>query len=168
MIRNALMFTSILFLFACNQEEEVFFVDTNVTQDQAMARRLTLVSSDVITINNQQFELEAYLWRDFMPVSPVDGQPLISINWLTTVDQSPIPSNIRMIQQYVVYGNLVWQADYCCEPTYPENYKMERVSRNGPKWGPRIKVQVVALIKNTDTNRTYLIRTNEVLIARTD
>lgn len=38
---------------------------------------------------------------------------------------------------------------------YPE-YELERISRNGPKWGPNVKVDVISKINNVDTRKTYL------------
>jgi len=122
----------------------------------------------LVTIDSQDFFLEAYLWRDFMPISPPNGKPLISINWLISVDSSVIPKNIELKQQYVIYDDLVWISQYENETHPTPDYKLERVSRNGPKWGPFVTVKVVAKITDTKTKKNYYLKLDSVRILRTD
>lgn len=168
MIRMLFFAFSLLFLSACDNEEKAIPLDGNVVLDQEMAIQLTNSSAELLTIDGKQYVLDAYLWRDFMPISPPNGRQLISINWLSTVDHSPIPANIQMIKQYVINGNYVWIANYFDDATYPEEFKMERVSRYGPKWGPDVTVLVVSVLKNRDTNSIHLIKVKNVTIGRTD
>ena len=122
----------------------------------------------IVTINSQDYFLEAFLWRDFMPISPPNGKPLISINWLISVDSSVIPSNIELKQQYVIYDDLVWISQYENETHPTPYYKLKRVSRNGPKWGPFVTVKVVAKIIDTKTTKNYYLKLDSVRILRTD
>lgn len=125
---------------------------------------------ETLTIGSSTFVLDAYLWRDFMPISPEDGKPMISINWLVSTDSTKIPENISMIKQYVFFGDEVWEAEYENEapsPSLPE-YKSERISRNGPKWGPNINVDVISQIYDSQTNKNYYIERRGVYVQRTD
>ena len=125
---------------------------------------------ETLTIGSNSFVLDAYLWRDFMPVSPKNGQPMISINWLVCTNSIKIPDNISMVKQYVIYNDEVWEGNYENEaptPSLPE-YKLERISRNGPKWGPNIYVDVISQIRDSKTNKDYYIERKSVYVARTD
>ncbi len=125
---------------------------------------------DTLIIGSNTFVLDAYLWRDFMPVSPKNGKPMISINWLVSTDLTKIPENISMIKQYVFFGDEVWEAEYENEapsPSLPE-YKLERISRNGPKWGPNINVDVISQIYDSQANKNYYIERKGVYVQRTN
>jgi len=125
---------------------------------------------ETLTIGSNSFMLDAYLWRDFMPISPENGKPMISINWLVCTNSFKIPENISMVKQYVIYNDEVWEANYENEapaPSLPE-YKKERISRNGPKWGPAIYVDVISQIRDTKTNKDYYIERKNVYVERTD
>ena len=125
---------------------------------------------DTLTIGSNSFVLDAYLWRDFQPISPENGKPMISINWLINIGMVRIPDNISMVKQYVFYNDDVWIADYENEvpaPSLPE-YKIERISRNGPKWGPNIYVDIISQIHDSQSNKDYYIKLGNVYVIRTD
>jgi hypothetical protein len=124
---------------------------------------------ETLIIGSNTFVLDAYLWRDFMPVSPPDGKPMISINWLISTNLVKIPDNIDMVKQYVFYNDSVWVSTYENE-TRPDQpaHKIEKVSRNGPKWGPKINVDVVSQIHDSKTNKHYYIQRKKVFVERTD
>ena len=127
-------------------------------------------SVDTLIVGSSSFILDACLWRDFMPVCPPDGEPMISINWLISTNLAKIPDNISMVKQYVFYDNEIWISDYENEaptPSLPE-HKMERISRNGPKWGPNIYVDVISQIHNSQNNEDYYIQRKNVYVSRTD
>ena len=125
---------------------------------------------ETFTIGLNSFVLDAYLWRDFQPVSPPNGKPMISLNWLICTDFVKIPSNISMVKQYVIYGDEIWEANYENEaprPSLPE-HELERISRNGPKWGPHIYVDVISLIRDSKTNKDHYIIRKNVYVERTN
>ena len=139
-------------------------------KDKEQIEQLKGKAVDTLIIGSNSFVLDAFLWRDFMPISPKDGKPMIAINWLISTGSVKIPDNISMVKQYVIYKNEIWEADYENEdpaPSLPE-YKMERISRNGPKWGPNIYVDVISKIHNSKTNKDYYIERKNVYVARTD
>ena len=125
---------------------------------------------DTLMIGSNSFVLDAYLWRDFMPISPENGQPMISINWLVSTDLAKIPDNISMVKQYVFFEDKIWIAEYENEAPAPSlpAYKLERISRNGPKWGPKIYVDVISNIYDSKTNKNYYIERKGVYVERTD
>ena len=140
----------------------------NVKKDMDLILELNNKASNVITIDSHTYFLDAYLWRDFMPISPPNGKSLVSINWLISSDSISIPVNFEMKQQYVIYNDSIWIADYENEKHSSPAYKIEKVSRNGPKWGPNIYVDIVAKILDTKTNQDYFLKRSKVYIIRTD
>jgi len=126
-------------------------------------------ADETLTIGSNSFVLEAYLWRDFMPICPPNGKLMISINWLVSTESAKIPDNISMVKQYVFYKDSVWVSNYenvIPTPSLPEN-KKEGVSRNGPKWGPNIYVDIISQIHDSKTNQDYFIEQKNVLIHKT-
>jgi hypothetical protein len=154
---------AISFLAGCEKDEI-----PNVKVDKDLILELDSKVVGVVTIDSHDYFLDAYLWRDFMPISPPNGKSLISINWLICADSSAIPDSIELKQQYVIYGDSVWIADYENETHQTPEYKQEKVSRNGPKWGPNVYVDVIAKLTNTKANRDYYLKRDKVFIIRTD
>ncbi len=95
---------------------------------------------------------------------------MISINWLVCTNSIKIPDNISMVKQYVIYDDEIWETYYENEAPAPNLpvYKMERISRNGPKWGPKIYVDVISQIHDSNTNKDYYIERKNVYVERTD
>jgi hypothetical protein len=163
-----LRFTSIIliaisFITGCKKDDV-----SNINADKGLILELDNKAVGIITIDSHDYFIDAYLWRDFMPISPPNGKNLISINWLIRADSSAIPDNIELKQQYVVYGDSLWMADYENETHQTPEYKQEKVSRNGPKWGPFVYVDVIAKITDTKTNRDFYLKRDKVFIIRTD
>lgn len=167
MFRKIASIVLLTLLISCETEE--VNNDTNVFYGRELISELNKTSLDTIIIGSNPYVLDAYLWRDFMPVSPPDGRPVISINWLRNLDSILIPNNIDLTKQYVIYGDSVWISDYEIEsPPNQIEYKIEKVSRGGPKWGPHINVDVISKIHDSDANEYYFITLKNVYVERTD
>ncbi len=130
----------------------------------------TLLSApEEVQISNQTFFLETSLWRDFQPVCPPDGEPLIALIWVVTKDSSEFPSSITANRLWVIKDKKwVWETNFSNEQTIPWPYKLEKVARNGPKWGPGIYVDVVVMIVDKNDNKKYLLRASDQYIYRTE
>ena len=137
--------------------------------DEGQISQIKEKAVETLVIGSNSFKLDAYLWRDFMPISPENGKSMISINWLVSTDFVKIPNNISMVKQYVFYEDEIWEAEYENEvrPTQPP-HKLERISRNGPKWGTKIYVDVISQIYDSKTNKTHYIIRKGVYVVRTD
>ena len=140
----------------------------NVKVDKNLIQELDSKVINVATINSHDYFIDAYLWRDFMPISPPNGKPLVSINWLISADSSAIPDNIKLEQQYVISGDSIWIANYDNVTHQTPEYKIEKVSRDGPKWGPFVHVDVIAKISDSNTKLDYYLKLKGVYILRTD
>jgi len=130
-----------------------------------------LSSPEQVEINSRRYTLETYLWRDFMPGdSPPDGKPLIALIRIIAIDLLPFPSTLDANRLWVINGQEVWETEFSDEqiPTNPNRkHQLEKIARNGPKWGPGIYVDVVVRIIDYK-NKTYLLKASNQYIGRTD
>ncbi len=133
----------------------------------------TLLSSpEQVEINSRKYTLETYLWRDFMygPNTPPDGKPLIALIRIIAIDLLPFPSTLDANRLWVINGQEVWDTEFSDEerPTDPNRkHQLEKIARNGPKWGPGIYVDVVVRIIDYK-NKIYLLKASNQHIGRTD
>ena len=166
MRKYIIVFTALIILISCEIEDDN---KSNIRIDKELISELNSKSFDTLIIESDKYVLDAYLWRDFMPISPSDGKPMISINWLRKIDSTKIGENIDLIKQYVIYNDSIWISDYENEDlTEQPEYKVKKVSRVGPKWGPKIYVDVISEVRDYNTINEYYIRTKNVYVARTD
>ena len=138
------------------------------SEDPASKIRASAV--ETLTIGSNNLVLEASLWRDFMPmIGSVNGRPLISVNRLVDVNSIEIPDNIGLVKQYVINGDLIWEAAYeeQSAPEMPGNI-IERVSRGGPEWETGISVDVIAEIYDSATRKTHYIKLENARIDRVE
>lgn len=148
---------SCLILFGCEQEPSD---DHQFIYDPAAIEWLLEESCDTIRIDSMKYILEAYLYRDFMPVSPPEGRPMVSLNCLVALDSTEIPRAINLIKQFVIYHDTIWVKDYE-KDDYDDTtrtYQLCRVSKNGPMWEPGVLVDVIAEIYNSTKDSTYYLR----------
>lgn len=129
----------------------------------------TLLSApEQVEIDGRKYVLETSMWRDFMPFSPPDGKPLIAIIWVTATDSLTFPSSVDVCRLWVIKDKEVWEARFSGEQrgSY-DDFKLEKVARDGPKWGPKIEVDVV--VKLVDRGKkTYLLKASNQWVSRTD
>jgi len=121
-----------------------------------------------IVISGSEYTLETYLWRDFMPISPPDGKPLIAIVKVKSLGETAISSKIDATRLWVVKGKEIWETEFTNEQRSAAGDTLEKVGRNGPKWGPRITVDVVVKVIDLKNNKEYLLKASNQDIERTD
>ncbi|MCU0517117.1 MAG: hypothetical protein MUC60_09680 [Oscillatoria sp. Prado101] len=129
----------------------------------------TLLSAPLsVKIENRQYVLSTYLWRDFMPISPPGGKPLIASIRVSASDNKAFPSSLKVDRLWAIKDKgEVWETELAGQGRQPTANQLEKVARNGPKWEPGTKVDVVVRLVDKD-NRTYLLRAAQQLINRTD
>ncbi len=69
-----------------------------------------LAAPDTLNIEDQSIVLTTYLWRDFQPISPPNGKPLIALVYIETPDSSDIPvpldpNAIYICLRIIKFGN---------------------------------------------------------------
>ena len=119
-----------------------------------------------VEIDGREYRLAAGPWRDFLPVAPPDGEPLIVMVKVSSEDQLPLPADLVVDRVWVLNGKTQWSAAPEPATREPGAARLEAAVRGGPKWGPGIKVDVAVRLKQG--SRTWLLRQAGVTIKRTD
>jgi hypothetical protein len=156
MAQRLARFLSLLLLVAAHSAESA---DYTLAQLRAAAAEAT--------IHGRLLELRAYLWRDFMPISPPNGRPLIANVDVQSVDGGSLPDGLSVERAWFLNGALVWSASPSELRTVDDGRSIEVVFRNGPLWGPGIAVDVVIGLRDSSGDR-YLISRREQKIERTE
>ncbi len=122
-----------------------------------------------ITIDDREYYLDTFLWRDFQPVAPPDGRPLIALIWVIAADSLAMPPDIDATRIWVIHKNEVWESRFSDEsrPDSVPEYQLEKIARNGPKWGPDVFVEVVVRVIDTKSGDVFLLRASEQYIGMT-
>ena len=119
-----------------------------------------------VEINGRIYTLETSLGRDLMPGRDPDGGPLIAVVWITAADQLQFPSNLDANRLWIINGQEVWETEFSYEerPQDPNRkHQLEKIARDGPKWGPNIYVDVVVRIIDHN-NRAYFLKASNQYI----
>lgn len=110
-----------------------------------------------IVADGKTLTLTSSLWRDFMPISPPDGKPLVAVLTIATADGSPVPATVTADTSWVIHSSDVWSAAVEQRPRAETAPAYEVIARNGPKWGPDVTVDVVVRLVDS-TGRSFLLR----------
>lgn len=132
------------------------------------AAQLRLVPATAV-VGGRTYQLESFLWRDFMPGPDVgsNGRPLIATVRVGTSDKSLMPVDVVVDGMWVVNGDEVWRATPREEQPRSEPTKFEVVARDGPRWGPGITVDVVVRLRASGGENAF-VRAAGQPINRTD
>lgn len=153
-----LTISALVVLPAC--DDDVSAPVSPVPYDVTLAQLAS--APETLDLPEQDYHLETELWRDFMPISPPDGKPLIAV--VRLVSDAPIPDNVKLVYLWVVSDGRVWATKFAEEPVVSGN-TIQGVARGGPKWGPDISVDVVVAVKVG--NEFRLVRAAKQLITAT-
>ena len=120
-----------------------------------------------VSIGGKILMVETSLWRDFQPIAPPDGKPLIAVLHIKTEDGSGVSDAVRADMVWVLNGAQTWSAVPQEERERAETSPVyELVAREGPKWGPGISVDVIVRLRSTD-GRAFLLRAADQPIGAT-
>ena len=119
-----------------------------------------------IRVAGVDLTIEAYLFRDYAPVSPADGKPLIAGVRLKAADGQELPADLRAETFHVVYGEEIWTPRLVQEWPSTSPGELELVARDGPKWPTGSTVDVVLRLRYGNT--TLLLKAEDQQIHRTD
>ncbi len=123
-----------------------------------------------VEIDNREFVLDTEMWRDFQPVCPPDGTPMIAIAWVIATDSLPFPPSLDFDYLWVVKNeNDVWTTGFEEDETAIDDFKLKKVARNGPKWEVRpdpLYVDAIVRVKDAAGNY-YLLRAADQIIYAT-
>jgi hypothetical protein len=99
-------------------------------------------ASEKVTISGETYTLETYMWRDFQPISPPNGKPLIAIIRVHAVGIVSFPIS-TIIERLWLMDDLIIVSTGPTEEYMMDGNTLEMVFRNGPKWEPGISIDVV-------------------------
>lgn len=126
-----------------------------------------LRAPEQIVVSGVTLRLETYLFRDFAPISPPDGKPLIAGLRVRSTDGAAIPSGLVADTVWVLNAAAAWAAKAVQEHAQSDPSYVDLVARDGPKWGPSIEVDVVLRLR-FGTGNWMLARAKGQPIHRTD
>lgn len=119
-----------------------------------------------IEINGTKYTLETFLCRDFFPPSRPDGSPLWALVKVKAPGETAISSKIDATRLWVVKGIEIWETELASREGSTIGDTLEKVGRDGPKWGPEISVDVVVRIIDLKSGRSYLLKASNQDIHR--
>ena len=138
-----------------------------IIRDQDLLSQINS-SPSVITINNVEYSVDPYAWRDFMPIvnPPIR---LKSNNTLIREDGNNIQSDIEIIQHYIVRDKEIWvPEDVEIRQNQSSPNQLHIISREGPTWEIGSKVNVGLKIKNQETGDVFWLLVPNVTIVKTE
>lgn len=102
-----------------------------------------------VVIGGRTLRLTTEIWRDFMPISPPDGKPMVARMVISTLDGSPLPSGVSVDRAWLFLGEQTWETgNLQPESLEPGAPSLAVVARDGPKWGPGVTVDVVVRLRD--------------------
>lgn len=119
-------------------------------------------SPEQITYGSKKLDLIAGLHRDFMPVSEPNGSPLFATSTIVELNNQDIPESINLLKQFIIHGDEIWETEFTTVDTV-FSWAIRGSSRNGPKWGPDIEVDVVCEFELDGEVHRILERSAEII-----
>jgi len=143
--------------------------ESQVSEIAALPTIKTLLSApNSVEIEGRQYVLETYLWRDFMPMSPPDGKPLMASLRVIATDKQAFPTSLKVDRFWAIKSDReVWETPLNSEASQPAKNQLEKVARNGPSWQPGTSVDVIIRLIDSQ-NRTYLLKADRQPIEQTN
>lgn len=119
------------------------------------------------SLAGQTLTLEAELTRDFMPIAPPGGRPLMAILTLQTSDGAAVSADVKADAAWIVKGDQAWAVPGLERQDVAGPKPVLRlVGRGGPKWDPGTRVDVVVRLRD-GAGHTALLVARAVPIKRT-
>jgi hypothetical protein len=125
-----------------------------ITADRLRAVRTSL------EVDGIELRLSSSLWRSAKPGrgnGGADGQPLIGVIDVETVDGAPLPTGLSIAGVWLANGDEVWKPSELEPRAHPDDPSvLEVVARGGPPWAPNEVVDVVARLEDAEGARRNL------------
>jgi len=173
MEKKAIIITGVTFLLLCTSSALVPFISNLITHwnrdpnpnllyewDDEYTEPGLYSADEEIRIDNITYTLETYAWRDFMPICPPDGQPLIIITYVQAMEIQDFPVNVFIERIWIIDGETINSSRATAEHRITGN-TFEMVFREGPKWGPLIAIDVVVKLILANSSYYYLKACNQ-------
>lgn len=143
-----------------------WLAETGIRGDPVSLSDLAAVPT-CVSVEGVSLAIEAYLWRDFQPISPPNGQPLIALVRVRPLGSVALPADLSAERIAIIHEQMAWVARPVKERPANVDVPFEVVARNGPKWGPGVSVEVILQLSDAEGG-TCLLRVSNQLIERED
>src|SRR4030042_5998726 len=155
-------------LKSCEEDK----INGEVIVDAKLLSKLYSESIDTLLFQSNNYILETELYRDFFPSGgsiPKKRRPLIASIYLVNIDSLPISTDLDIKKLYVINNQQIWIAALSNRvQTDVPNYKLGKLSINGPEWDTNIYVDVVLEIKNILTMEIYFLMARDQYVMRVE
>jgi hypothetical protein len=130
-----------------------------ISDDPHLLETLYTNSLDTLTIENNRYFLETDLSRNMMPGGPIPTKRRLSaLVFLVRADSLAISTNIPVVKLYVINYPQIWISKPDDSNLYEvPDFKLAKISIDGPEWDTDIYVDVVIEVINISTNDNYLL-----------
>jgi hypothetical protein len=123
-------------------------------------------SPESLIVDGVRYDVDAFLWRDFMPTTPPGGSGLKAAVVVTAPPGKSIPDGLHPLWLWARNKEAVWAAELEQQQgTSPDEIRL--AAWNGPSWGPGIEVDLVLGVM-TPGGKLQLTAIRGVPIERTD
>ena len=120
------------------------------------------------TIGTYNFRLEAHLARNFMPIIPSSGAPLVAVISLVETEQKNIKGKFELQTFKIAAFERTWEPSFLTDTSFSNPYEIRRVSHDGPQLKPGRFVDVIGEFKSLETGKTYDILASKLEIKRSE
>ena len=151
-----------MLLYACEKPK--------VIEDSDLLSNLKSNSVDTLIFNSNKYFLDVYLYRNLFPGGPIPTtRPLIAYISLVNNDSVEISTELDITKLYVMKDPKIWVSipTLSNDEKLPE-YKLTKISNDGPEWQTGILVDVVIEVSNMKTKDKYLIISKDITIDKVE
>lgn len=137
------------------------------TAPESISASTLTASPTSVVVDGKTLTLAVSLWRDFQPISPPDGKPMIAGLQVTSLDGSAVPATVAADTVWLVRGTEVWSGVAREERSRQDTAPVyEVVVRDGPKWEPGVLVDVIVQLRDA-SGRVVRLRVAHQLVRAT-
>jgi hypothetical protein len=139
-------------------------------EDEALLNKLYSTSVDTLALHDHEYILDTYLNRDFFPGIGIGKKTsLIADIYLVNIDSTAIPSYFDIKKLYIIQDQLIWASTPVAGVlTNVPEFKLNKLSRDGPEWNTGIYVDAIIMIVNSLTKEEYYLIARKQYINRSD
>lgn len=152
-----------IFTNSCERDK----VHIRIIEDPELLARLYQNSMDTLYIDNKNFTLHPYLYRNFMPSVIPEKRYLVASLILHEIDSILVGHNIIPGNLYIINEQKIWVSKPELMSHYFD-YQLYGVSTDGPLWEPGTLVDVVLEIKYIPGDLIYLIISKNISIEKVE
>jgi len=122
-------------------------------------------SPTTLQIDSTNCNITVLLYRDFMPIAPIDGREMTAIINISTSNSSNFPSNIDADKLWIIDSTNIWESTLADNFIIDSIFQISKKATNGPKWETGILVDAIVRIVEDDSIY-YFLKSEDIKIER--